>query len=159
MSDITFFRSLNEPSQSANASSIALRMLDGLAFRYYWATEELREIDYNFRPTEDQMSAQELCAHLEALSKMIARLLGLELSLITDEAIDHRTKTLDYFKQTHDYLSETDLSALSLHEQFWNCFNGPLADALTHVGQLNAWRRQSGNPLPKVNFFSGKAPS
>jgi len=34
--------------------------------------------------------------------------------------------------------------------------NGPLADALTHVGQINSFRRINGNPCKKVNVFNGK---
>lgn len=40
----------------------------------------------------------------------------------------------------------------------WNVMNGPLADALTHVGQLNAWRRLSGNPVKPANVFLGVPP-
>jgi hypothetical protein len=31
---------------------------------------------------------------------------------------------------------------------------GPLADAMTHVGQLALLRRLSGSPVPAVNFFT-----
>jgi hypothetical protein len=40
----------------------------------------------------------------------------------------------------------------------WYLINGPLADALTHVGQINAWRRLAGNPCPKVSVFLGLPP-
>jgi hypothetical protein len=36
--------------------------------------------------------------------------------------------------------------------------NGPLADALTHVGQINAFRRLAGNPTPKARLFTGEPP-
>lgn len=40
---------------------------------------------------------------------------------------------------------------------FWNLLNGPIADAIYHVGQVVSQRRTSGNPLSsKVNVFSGK---
>ena len=39
---------------------------------------------------------------------------------------------------------------------FWYWINGPLADALTHVGQITSWRRIAGNPqLKGVNVFIG----
>ena len=41
---------------------------------------------------------------------------------------------------------------------FWNMINGSLADMLTHVGQINAWRRLAGNPTPKANLFFGIPP-
>ena len=42
---------------------------------------------------------------------------------------------------------------------FWNMINGPLADALTHVGQINSWRRLAGNPAPKADVFRGRPPA
>jgi hypothetical protein len=30
---------------------------------------------------------------------------------------------------------------------------GPLADALTHVGQLHAMRRKAGGPVPPTNYI------
>lgn len=40
---------------------------------------------------------------------------------------------------------------------FWNMLNGPIADALWHVGQVVSFRRSSGNPFnSKVSVFSGK---
>ena len=39
---------------------------------------------------------------------------------------------------------------------FWYMLNGPIADALTHVGQITTWRRIAGNPQPNgVNVFKG----
>ena len=39
----------------------------------------------------------------------------------------------------------------------WHLFNGPIDDAITHVGQITSYRRSSGNPInPFVNVFMGK---
>jgi hypothetical protein len=39
---------------------------------------------------------------------------------------------------------------------FWNLINGPIADAIWHVGQVVSFRRSSGNPLPQgVNVLTG----
>ncbi|MHC4608217.1 MAG: hypothetical protein ACYTAF_15010 [Planctomycetota bacterium] len=38
---------------------------------------------------------------------------------------------------------------------FWNLINGPISDALTHVGQINALRRQAGKPAAGANVFLG----
>jgi hypothetical protein len=41
---------------------------------------------------------------------------------------------------------------------FWNMINGPIADAIYHVGQVVAFRRASGNPIQKgVRMLTGKA--
>ena len=42
---------------------------------------------------------------------------------------------------------------------FWHMVNGPLADALTHVGQINTFRRLAGNPCPEANVFKGIPPA
>jgi hypothetical protein len=39
-------------------------MLDGLGFRFYWATEGLRPEDYEFRPAKDTMTIRELVLHV-----------------------------------------------------------------------------------------------
>ncbi|MCB0634908.1 MAG: hypothetical protein KDD15_34500, partial [Lewinella sp.] len=39
---------------------------------------------------------------------------------------------------------------------FWNQLNGPIADALWHVGQVVSFRRASGNPFnSKVSVLTG----
>jgi hypothetical protein len=40
---------------------------------------------------------------------------------------------------------------------FWNILNGPVDDALWHVGQVITFRRSSGNPYNnKASVFTGK---
>ena len=40
---------------------------------------------------------------------------------------------------------------------FWNQINGPISDALWHVGQIVSFRRSSGNPFTSnVSVFTGK---
>ena len=39
----------------------------------------------------------------------------------------------------------------------WNLINGPISDAIYHVGQIVSFRRTSGNPIEKgVNVFLGE---
>ncbi|MCA0235259.1 MAG: hypothetical protein LCH81_02635 [Bacteroidetes bacterium] len=39
---------------------------------------------------------------------------------------------------------------------FWNMLNGPIADALWHIGQVVTFRRSSGNPFnSKASVFNG----
>jgi hypothetical protein len=40
---------------------------------------------------------------------------------------------------------------------FWNLLNGPIADAIWHVGQVVSFRRSSGNPInSKAEVLLGK---
>jgi hypothetical protein len=56
----------------------------------------------------------------------------------------------DLLAQLRDDLGNPALSARIRDEQF---LQGPLADAMTHVGQLAFLRRLSGSPVPSENFI------
>ena len=53
------------------AETVAARMVDGLGFRYYWATEELRTEDLNFRPSDMARSSLETMEHILGLTYVI----------------------------------------------------------------------------------------
>ena len=56
-------------------------------------------------------------------------------------------------------MSDEELAAIQIREKpFWHIINGPVADALTHVGQINSFRRLAGNPTPKARVFVGLPP-
>jgi hypothetical protein len=56
-------------------------------------------------------------------------------------------------------LTDEELSRVTIDgNPFWYIINGPLADALTHVGQINSFRRMAGNPAPKARVFLGAPP-
>jgi hypothetical protein len=50
-----------------------------------------------------------------------------------------------------DLLTETPLESGSTDERL---LQGPIADALSHVGQLAMLRRLAGSPVPAEDFFS-----
>ena len=79
---------------------------------------------------------------------------------------EKRAKTLNMLKQAADIFRETtDLSGFKIvfkrgesttEYPFWNQINGPIADALWHVGQVVTHRRTSGNPFnSKVSVLRG----
>ena len=62
-------------------------------------------------------------------------------------------------KETLLSMSDEELAAIQIRElPFWHIVNGPVADALTHVGQINSFRRLAGNPTPEANVFRGLPP-
>jgi hypothetical protein len=80
-----------------------------------------------------------------------------------------RRRTLDTIKQTADILrnaSDSEVAEMKVifkndngtrEYPFWNILNGPIDDALWHVGQVITFRRSSGNPYNnKASVFSGK---
>jgi hypothetical protein len=55
---------------------VVARLLDGLGFRYYWATEGLRPVDLTFRPTPKARNSLETLQHIYDLSTMIINAVG-----------------------------------------------------------------------------------
>ncbi len=160
--------------ENYTAATVAARIIDGLGFRYYWATETLREEDLKFNPNVDARTVEGTLDHIYNLSRVIVNatknqpnVRPIEEQHFTFEQL--RQKTLENFKEASDLLKanhEKDLAEYPVifkrnettsQLPFWNLINGPIADAIWHVGQVVSFRRSSGNPInSKVNFFSGK---
>jgi hypothetical protein len=167
------YREIPAYPDSFTAETVAARMIDGLGFRYYWATEGLRPEDLAFRPTPEARSSEETIDHILGLVTILMNSLknqpnvrsGEETSPLTFEV--KRRKTLEMLKEASDMLKQPDkhLEDLSIVQvsgdnrrefPFWNMLNGPIADALWHVGQVVTFRRSSGNPFnSKASVFTG----
>lgn len=157
-----------------NACTVAARMIDGLGFRYYWATEGLRPEDLAFKPSESARTAEATLDHIYGLTLVIVNSVkGLPNTQSADDMPttyeEKRRKTLLALKETSDILRSSkprkmkDFKVVFQRGEtkteypFWNQLNGPIADAIWHVGQMVSFRRASGNPLnPKVSVFQGK---
>ena len=64
-----------------------------------------------------------------------------------DAEVQRFHETLDAFSRD---LADASLTAAVSDEQF---LQGPLADAMTHAGQLAMLRRLAGSPVPSENFI------
>ncbi len=159
-------------SDKYTAGTVAARMIDGLGFRYYWATDGLREEDLKFKPSEDARTTEQTIDHILGLSNVIV---NSTTNKVNDRSIakpeltfdEKRRQTLINFKTAADILrSSDDISVFKIifnsdkgttEYPFWNNINGPIADALWHCGQVVSFRRSSGNPYDsKVSLFTGK---
>ncbi|MDD7884976.1 hypothetical protein [Flavivirga sp. 57AJ16] len=151
-----------EHPESYTAGTVAARMVDGLGFRYYWATEGLRNEDLIYKPSETGRTSAETLDHILGLSNFILNSVSKqgERSKETERSFeDKRKQTLLNLKRASDILRSMDDVSQFDNERFpfWNIINGPIADALWHCGQIVMLRRASGNPFnSKVNVFSGK---
>ncbi|MFH4967586.1 hypothetical protein V8G61_05200 [Gaetbulibacter sp. M240] len=157
------FREIPEQAESYTAGSVASRMIDGLGFRYYWATEGLRAEDLEYKPSESGRSSEETVDHILGLSQFILNSLGGEVESQKDiknlgfNAM--RKQTLLNFQVASEILRNTkDLIKFDNERfPFWNIINGPISDAIWHCGQIILLRRASGNPYnSKASVFSGK---
>lgn len=168
------YAQIPEYSENYNPENVAARMIDGLGYRFYWATESLRSEDIEYKPPgENTKSVSETVDHVLYLSKAIKNTcFGLPIIRSTQadslEFTQTRKLILQNLKEASDKLKsgESKLSELYVvfkrgdqlsQFPFWNLINGHISDAIYHTGQLVSYRRSSRNPLdPMVSVFMGK---
>ena len=156
------------------AANVAARMIDGVGFRYYWATEGLREQDLVFKPSGESRTTVETLTHIYELSmtvinatKKVPNITDREKQVLTFSEM--RKRTLENLKAASDQLKASTDKDLSEYKMifkngkgttefpYWYQLNGPIADALWHIGQVVSLRRSSGNPFnSKVSVLQGK---
>lgn len=168
------YKQIDQKPESFTAATVLARMIDGLGYRYYWATEDLTDDDLVFRPSEDASNVIETLTHIQSLAEVVLNAV-MNRPNVNDGSptefsfFELRSMTLQNLKQASDYLvSNPDLDLATLNITFlrgentssydlWHLMNGPLADAIYHTGQLVSFRRTNENPIhPKVNVFTGK---
>ncbi len=171
---IDYYYQIPETPTEYTATNTVARMVDGLGFRYYWASEGLRPEDLAYKPSEEARTIEETLDHILSLSTVIINSVTNRPNVRPVEAVEltyeeKRAKTLDNIKQSSEILknsSAKDLESFNLVFQspkntseypFWNQINGPISDAIWHVGQVVSLRRSAGNPFDsKVSLLSGK---
>ena len=145
-----------------SGTSVLTRLLDGLGFRFYWATEGLRAEDYAYRPAEDTMSIEELAIHVWALMNWVSSSALKKPHTKPKNGAAAREEALVIIhdlRETILAMSDKDLEKLLIQgKPFWHLINGPFSDALTHTGQISSFRRLAGNPVAGANVFKGEPP-
>jgi len=127
-----------------------------------------------FEPGNEGRSAKDVLSHLYGLSNMIVNAAKNEPNIRSSPKkeltwAEQRLATLNNIKATSDIFkasSDEEIEAMKIIFQrgdnqsavpIWHLFNGPIADAISHVGQITSFRRSAGNPMnPFVNVFMGK---
>lgn len=149
-------------AENYTAGTVASRMIDGLGFRYFWATEGLREEDLAYKTSESGRTTAETIDHLFDLSNFILNAIIKDGERTSKEDMsfeEKRKRTLQNFEKASDILRNMDDVSKFDNDRFpfWNIINGPISDALWHCGQVVMLRRASGNPFnSKVSVFNGK---
>ncbi len=153
------YQHIPEPPVTFDGRAVIVRLIDGLGFRYRWATEDLRESDYDFQPADDVRSIRQLMDHIWDLVHWINHNMTGVKADRPNAMVDVRSTTLRTLLSLRQKLLEIEnetIAKFTINKlPIWNYINGPLADALTHVGQINSFRRMAGNPIPRVNVFKG----
>jgi len=158
--------------QEYTAAAMASRMIDGLGFRYFWASKDLSEQDLKFKASEDARTCRETLVHIMNLSYSVVNTslqapqnYPEDLSTLTlDDLRSITLNNLNLASETMKHLNDSQLATLKVmfangretEYPYWNMLNGPLADAIYHTGQIVMLRRASGNPIADgVSVFTG----
>lgn len=167
------YATIPEAPTEFTAVNVAARMIDGLGFRYYWATEGLNVENMETQGTDEARTIGETIRHVRDLSNGILRSVSKEPTVSVDYGTqtfeEIRTQTLQNLYRASIILREStdeDMKEMDVvfkrgegesRFPFWNLINGQIEDAVWHAGQIVTLRRIAGNPInPKVNVFMGK---
>jgi len=171
------YHQIPDAPENFEAGNVLSRVIDGLGYRYYWATEGLTEENLNYVPKGDTRSMLGTLEHIHGMSNGILKTVKAEPIIRNEDkkAISFeeiRAETLKNLKAASDYVrgkDEDDLAKMEIIFQrgenkrsfpLWNLLNGQLSDCIYHTGQIVSFRRSSGNPInPEVNVFMGKTGS
>lgn len=173
MDTLPYYQIPDYPENHSSASVLA-RMIDGLGYRYHWASEGLRDEDLSYKPSELGATTLETLEHIHGLATSINNVAFGKPNIRPYEKLEKdytllRSETLQLLKEASDHFRDNDTKDLSEYKlvfkrgekessfPIWNLINGQLTDAIYHTGQLVSFRRTSGNPMnSKVNVFMGK---
>jgi uncharacterized damage-inducible protein DinB len=152
--------------------TVAARFVDGLGFRYYWATEGLTEKEMGYTPAEDVRSIRETIEHIYGLSRTIVNSVQSKVNSAPEGELtfeELRRRTLENIRLASELLKKGEAGDMDGYKiifkngdnttefPFWNMLNGPIEDAVYHTGQVVAFRRAAGNPIPSgVRVLLGK---
>ncbi len=126
--------------------------LAALAYRTQKALRDAPAAFAEFKAGEKARTPHELLWHMTGLIGYARTML--HGGRFEPPRLDTFEEEIDRFHETlgallEDFLNP-DLEATITDQQF---LQGPLADAMTHAGQLALLRRLQGNPVPSENFI------
>lgn len=171
---MTHFKELSSYPDSFSGSTVLLRILDGIGFRYYWGTEDLNEKDISYTPGNGGRTLLQTLDHLYNMLDFAGNILEDKVTEFPEKPtglglVELREKTLHRFSEIRDRISSlTDIEIESksvkgivksdpFEVSLWHLVNGPLLDVMFHLGQITSFRRTTGNPIdPGVQPFFGK---
>jgi len=140
-----------------SATAIFVRLLDGLGFRFRYATEGLTLQDYQWDPGSGCKTIGELVDHIWGLLAWICANIFDQEEVKPDESEAQRLHILELILKLRahfEQLDDAELAQITINDlPFWHIINGPLSDALTHTGQINTLRRLAGNLPIKTRPF------
>lgn len=167
------FAEIPSPAEDYSLGNVIARSVEGLGFRYYWASEGLRQEDLNFKPSKQGKTTLETLAHIYILAETIYNVtqnisnqrppknVPTDWKILRKETLLFLKKAAESFRSSAPEKIEKltivfEREGKKMRFPFWHLLNGPLADAIYHTGQVVSFRRSAGNPIASgVNVFMG----
>lgn len=156
------YKSILKAPENYSAANVIARMVDGLGYRFYWASEGLKAEDLSFGPEGEGRDIRQTTKHIYDLCLLVLQSVdkGAEIEKSGEDFEELRAETLKVLYATSlklRELSDEDMETLSFRGMpLWYMINGPIADAIYHTGQIVLLRRMAGNPMnPNVNVLTG----
>jgi RimJ/RimL family protein N-acetyltransferase len=144
-------RTMSDTPSGEPARALLRHTLATLAYRGAKACRGVPEGFTNFRAAADSRSAGEILAHLGDLIEWVdsqargAQRWTTSTPAPWDDDVARFHRALQHLD---DYLA----TGAPLHHDATHLFQGGIADALTHVGQINLLRRLAGSPIRGENY-------
>lgn len=156
------YHSMPAMPDEITAVNILCRLLAGMGFRYYWATDQLSDETYAFQAGRGTRSIAKTIEHIWDLLNWTYSAIDPSGNTKPSGSRLLRESTLVLIARLEEAFSKMDTEELAaiqiLNHPFWLVINGPLSDVLTHIGQIATMRRIAGSPVPKSNPFEGMPP-
>ena len=130
-------------------------MVATVAYRGGLAVVDAPESFAEFRAHETTRTPGELLAHIGDLLEGSLHLLKGEMVYLTSTPLPWKDEVTRFFsavKNLDSYLASEAPLACPVEK----LVQGPIGDALTHVGQIVMLRRMAGNPIHPASYFTAE---
>lgn len=128
-------------------------MVATVAYRGRLAITDAPEEFAAFRPHETTRTPAEILAHISDLLRGSLHLVKGELVYLTSDPLPWKEEIARFFsaaKEFDSYLASGEALACPVEK----LVQGPVGDALTHVGQIVMLRRMAGSPIRSEGYFA-----
>ena len=141
-----------------DGKSVLLRLVEGIGYRFQRAMIGVNDSALNFAPAEGMFTIGQQVDH-------IGKLLETVLAVFQDRPPTYDDTTAEgvvrLLAELHDFIQETSMERLQQARTLegrsvFFMINGPMADTLTHIGQINTLKRLAGVDAPNSGYMYGK---
>ncbi|MGA7894037.1 MAG: hypothetical protein WCA49_12520 [Candidatus Sulfotelmatobacter sp.] len=147
--------SMNTPSNSDPKRELFRHALSTLAYRAGKAVRNAPDSFAEFHGGEGLRTPSQILAHM-------GDLLDWALSIAKGKQAWQNSKPLPWAKEVERFFAALQkfddflASGAAVEAPLEKLFQGPVADALTHVGQLAILRRLAGAPVKRENYYKAE---